>query len=93
MRSFNWRPNRTSFVLWASFADGKSHVVAEESEVHQSETAIRHMDEFELIKETLGNLHEKIEIEAGSITQVQSPSWVEKLRYPFGNGHIQRLKF
>lgn len=43
----------------------------EESEVHQSETAMRHMEEFELIKETLSNLHEKIEVEAGSITQDQ----------------------
>lgn len=47
-------------------------MVAEEPEVHQNqnEAAVRHMDEYELIKETLNTLHEKIEMEAGSITQV-----------------------
>ncbi|XP_018019630.1 muscle-specific protein 300 kDa isoform X2 [Hyalella azteca] len=43
----------------------------EDSEVQQSETAKRHMEEFELIKETLTTMHEKVEIEAGSITQDQ----------------------
>ena len=45
--------------------------LTEDSEVHQSDTAKRHMEEFETIKETISNLHEKIEIEAGSITQVK----------------------
>uniref|UniRef100_A0A2P2HZN4 Chromosome partition protein Smc-like n=1 Tax=Hirondellea gigas TaxID=1518452 RepID=A0A2P2HZN4_9CRUS len=43
----------------------------EESETHQSETAIRHMDEYELIKDTINNLHERVEVEAGSITTDQ----------------------
>ncbi|KAF2369154.1 Spectrin repeat [Trinorchestia longiramus] len=43
----------------------------EDSEVQQSETARRHMEEFENIKETINNMHEKIEVEAGSITEDQ----------------------
>jgi len=39
--------------------------------VHHSETAMRHMEEFDTIKATIGELHEKIEVEAGSITQDQ----------------------
>lgn len=39
--------------------------------VHHSETAMRHMEEFDTIKKTIGELHDKIEIEAGSITQDQ----------------------
>ena len=35
---------------------------------------MRHMEECLLIKETLENLHERIEVEAGSITQVSSQS-------------------
>jgi len=38
---------------------------------HKSETAMRHMEEFQTVKETIGQLHEKIEVEAGSITQDQ----------------------
>merc|ERR1719187_3233758 len=45
---------------------------AEKSEeTHRSETAMRHMEEFEKVKETITTLHEKIEVEAGSITQDQ----------------------
>merc|ERR1712212_918484 len=44
----------------------------EESEsAHRSETAARHMEEFETIKKTITDLHEKVEVEAGSITQDQ----------------------
>jgi len=43
----------------------------EESEIHRSETAMKHMEEFETIRETINSLHEKVEIEAGSITQDQ----------------------
>jgi len=43
----------------------------EGAEVHRSETAMRHLEEFETIKETIGSLHEKVEVEAGSITQDQ----------------------
>merc|ERR1719452_379409 len=39
--------------------------------VHHSETAMRHMEEYDTIKSTIGELHEKIEVEAGSITQDQ----------------------
>jgi len=38
---------------------------------HRSETAMRHLEEYETIKETISQLHEKIEAEAGSITQDQ----------------------
>jgi len=38
---------------------------------HKSETAMRHMEEYQTVKETIGQLHEKIEVEAGSITQDQ----------------------
>ena len=31
---------------------------------------MRHMEEYDTIKSTIGELHEKIEVEAGSITQV-----------------------
>jgi len=43
----------------------------EESEVHRSETAMKHMEEYETIKKTINELHEKVETEAGSITQDQ----------------------
>jgi len=43
----------------------------EETEVHRSETAMRHLEEYEKIKEWINELHERIETEAGSITQDQ----------------------
>merc|ERR1719376_2082264 len=43
----------------------------EESEVHRSETAMRHLEEFVNIKEFVQELHERVETEAGSITQDQ----------------------
>jgi len=43
----------------------------EESEVHRSETAMRHLEEFVKIKEFVQELHERVETEAGSITQDQ----------------------
>jgi len=43
----------------------------EETEVHRSETAMRHLEEYEKIKEWINELHERIEAEAGSITQDQ----------------------
>lgn len=43
----------------------------ESGETHQSETAMKHMEECMLIKETIETLHERIEVEAGSITQDQ----------------------
>jgi len=53
--------------------DAKAPVEGEEEgEVqHRSETAMRHMEEFEKIKEAINELHERVEAEAGSITQDQ----------------------
>jgi len=56
--------------------DAKAKVTAEGDEegaetVHRSETAMRHMEEFEKIKETINDLHAKVEVEAGSISQDQ----------------------
>merc|ERR1719259_607691 len=53
--------------------DAKAPVEGEEEgEVqHRSETAMRHMEEFEKIKEAINELHERVEAEAGSITQAQ----------------------
>ena len=42
-----------------------------ESEGQTNETALRHFEEFSKIKETVNELHEKVETEAGSITQDQ----------------------
>merc|ERR1712002_1304438 len=52
-------------------AEGEEQQEQEMKPQHKSETAMRHMEEFETIKETIGTLHEKIEVEAGSITQDQ----------------------
>jgi len=52
-------------------AEGEEQQEQERAPQHTSETARRHMEEFETIKETIGTLHEKIEVEAGSITQDQ----------------------
>lgn len=47
-------------------------VPGEESEEGQTnETAIAHMTEFMAVKDTITELHEKVEVEAGSITQDQ----------------------
>ncbi|XP_050728226.1 muscle-specific protein 300 kDa-like [Eriocheir sinensis] len=47
-------------------------VRGQESEEGQTnETALNHMKEFFTIKETINDLHEKVEMEAGSITQDQ----------------------
>jgi len=51
--------------------EGQEQEQQERQPAHRSETAMRHMEEFETIKETIGQLHEKIEVEAGSITQDQ----------------------
>jgi len=52
--------------------DARAAVEGEdESEIHRSETAMKHMEEYEKIKETINGLHEKVETEAGSITQDQ----------------------
>ncbi|XP_069172218.1 muscle-specific protein 300 kDa-like [Procambarus clarkii] len=53
--------------------DGKSpDCDCEEPEEGQTnETALAHMREFNTIKDTIHDLHEKVEIEAGSITQDQ----------------------
>jgi len=46
-------------------------VPGEEDEGQTNETALGHLREFYNIKETIEELHEKIEVEAGSITQDQ----------------------
>jgi len=51
--------------------EGQEQEQQERQPAHRSETAMRHMEEYETIKETIGQLHEKIEVEAGSITQDQ----------------------
>jgi len=53
--------------------DARQAVEGEEegAEVHRSETAMRHLEEYETVKKTINELHEKIEAEAGSITQDQ----------------------
>ncbi|KAG0728076.1 hypothetical protein GWK47_033238 [Chionoecetes opilio] len=44
---------------------------AESEEGQTNETALNHMKEFFTIKDTINDLHEKVEMEAGSITQDQ----------------------
>lgn len=46
-------------------------VQGDEEEGQTNETALKHLDEFAKIKETVNDLHEKVEVEAGSITQDQ----------------------
>jgi len=43
----------------------------ETDEGQTNETALNHMREFQTVKDTINDLHEKVEIEAGSITQDQ----------------------
>ena len=47
------------------------HATEESESVHRSETAMRHLEEFGKIKDFIQELHERVETEAGSITQVK----------------------
>lgn len=48
------------------------HALLDEEEIGQTnETALKHIAEFDTIKETVYDLYERIELEAGSITQDQ----------------------
>ncbi|XP_066974503.1 muscle-specific protein 300 kDa-like isoform X1 [Macrobrachium rosenbergii] len=51
--------------------EAECHDLLDEEEGQTNETALAHMKEFYTIKETINELHEKVEIEAGSITQDQ----------------------
>merc|ERR1711915_589781 len=61
----------TAVPVEGAEGEGQEQEQQERQPAHRSETAMRHMEEYETIKETIGQLHEKIEVEAGSITQDQ----------------------
>lgn len=52
-------------------ADAHALLDVPEEEGQTNETALAHMREFATIRETINDLHERVEIEAGSITQDQ----------------------